>query len=45
MSELAIIGGSGLTSLDNLEITRKEMVSTPYGEPSAAMTHGVLADT
>jgi len=45
MSELAIIGGTGLTALEDLKIVRKEMVSTPYGEPSAAMTHGVLADT
>ncbi len=44
MSELAIIGGTGLTSLDNLKIIRKEMVSTPYGEPSGAVTHGMLAD-
>lgn len=42
MSEIAIIGGTGLTSLDNLEITRREMVSTPYGEPSGPLTHGVL---
>lgn len=40
---LAIIGGTGLTSLETLEITRKEMVSTPYGEPSGPITHGVLA--
>lgn len=42
MSEIAIIGGTGLTSLDNLEITRREMVRTPYGEPSGPLTHGVL---
>lgn len=42
MSEIAIIGGTGLTSLDSLEITRREMVQTPYGEPSGPLTHGVL---
>lgn len=42
MPELAIIGGTGLTSLKGLEITRKEMVHTPYGEPSGPLTHGVL---
>lgn len=40
---LAIIGGTGLTSLETLEIVRREMVSTPYGEPSGPITHGVLA--
>ncbi|TCO83627.1 methylthioadenosine phosphorylase [Plasticicumulans lactativorans] len=40
---LAIIGGTGLTALATLQITRKEMVSTPYGEPSGPLTHGVLA--
>ena len=41
-SLLAIIGGTGLTSLETLEITRREMVSTPYGEPSGPLTHGNL---
>ncbi|MFQ6023451.1 MAG: 5'-methylthioadenosine phosphorylase, partial [Acidiferrobacterales bacterium] len=40
MSLIAIIGGSGLTNLNNLEITRREVVRTPYGEPSAAMVFG-----
>ncbi|MDN5871914.1 MAG: S-methyl-5'-thioinosine phosphorylase [Nitrococcus sp.] len=39
---LAIIGGTGLTSLNGLEIERREMVHTPYGEPSGPITHGVL---
>jgi len=37
---LAIIGGSGLTQLSNLEITRRQVVRTPYGEPSGAITFG-----
>ena len=42
MSRVAIIGGTGLTSLADLEIIRREVVQTPYGEPSGALTHGVL---
>ncbi len=37
---LAIIGGSGLTQLSNLDISRREVVRTPYGEPSGAVTFG-----
>jgi 5'-methylthioinosine phosphorylase len=37
---VAIIGGTGLTSLPGLEITRREVVHTPYGEPSGPITHG-----
>ncbi len=39
---LAIIGGSGLTSLSSLEIERREVARTPYGEPSGALTFGTL---
>ena len=42
MSELAIIGGTGLTSLSGLEIIRREVVRTPWGEPSGPVTHGML---
>ncbi len=28
---LAVIGGSGLTQLGNLEVTRREVVRTPFG--------------
>jgi len=44
MTVVAIIGGSGLTNLNNLRITRREVVRTPYGEPSAPMVYGELAD-
>ncbi|GCB02163.1 5'-methylthioadenosine phosphorylase [Sulfuriferula multivorans] len=37
---LAIIGGTGLTQLDNLEITHRQVARTPYGEPSGALTFG-----
>jgi 5'-methylthioadenosine phosphorylase len=40
---LAIIGGTGLTNLTNLEITRREIVRTPYGEPSGHVTFGEIA--
>lgn len=43
MTRLAIIGGSGLTRLKNLEITRREVIRTPYGEPSAPMVFGRLS--
>ena len=39
---LAIIGGSGLSALENLVIQRQQVVRTPYGEPSAALTFGEL---
>lgn len=42
MSELAIIGGTGLTRLNSMEIIRREVVHTPYGEPSGPITHGRL---
>ncbi len=42
MSELGIIGGTGLTNLENLEILNREIVQTPYGEPSGPLTHGRL---
>jgi 5'-methylthioinosine phosphorylase len=43
MTELAIIGGTGLTSLKGLDIIRREVVHTPFGEASGALTHGVLS--
>lgn len=39
---LAIIGGSGLTQLPGLHLTRREVVRTPYGMPSGALTFGEL---
>jgi len=37
---LAVIGGSGLTRLASLEETRREVVRTPYGEPSGTLVFG-----
>ncbi|GMQ83921.1 MAG: S-methyl-5'-thioinosine phosphorylase [Gammaproteobacteria bacterium] len=42
MADLAIIGGTGLTTLKNLEITRREVMRTPYGEPSGPLLYGKL---
>ena len=39
---LGIIGGTGLTQLSNLEITRREIVRTPFGDPSGAIMFGKL---
>ncbi len=41
-AKLAIIGGTGLTSIKDLQIIRREMVHTPWGEPSGPLTHGIL---
>ena len=40
MSDLAIIGGTGLTKLDGLEITNRQILKTPYGETSSPIIHG-----
>ena len=40
---IAIIGGSGLTNLATLAVKRREVMRTPYGEPSGALTFGTLA--
>ena len=39
---LAIIGGSGFAHLANLEVAERQVIRTPYGEPSGALTFGRL---
>ncbi len=39
---LAIIGGTGLTQLANLEVSRRQVAGTPYGEPSGPLTFGAI---
>ncbi|MDH5480394.1 MAG: S-methyl-5'-thioinosine phosphorylase [Nitrosomonas sp.] len=39
---LAIIGGSGMTQLSCLEITHRQIIRTPYGEPSGPLTFGKI---
>jgi len=41
---LAIIGGSGLTQLSNLDVSQQKVVRTPYGEPSGALTFGRIGN-
>jgi 5'-methylthioinosine phosphorylase len=41
-SVLGIIGGSGLTRLDALQVERQEIINTPYGDPSAPLTFGLF---
>lgn len=40
---LGIIGGTGLTQLANLTVTRRQIIRTPYGEPSGPLTFGKIA--
>src|SRR5438093_4567428 len=40
---LAIIGGSGLTRLSTLAVAHREIVRTPYGEPSSVLLFGQIA--
>lgn len=39
---LAVIGGSGLSQLANLDVSHREVLRTPYGEPSGAVTFGQI---
>lgn len=43
MAEIAVIGGSGLYKLPDLEVSGREVVRTPFGDPSTAILRGVLA--
>lgn len=42
MVDLAIIGGTGLAQLDSLDIIDRDIVHTPYGDPSGPLTKGIL---
>jgi 5'-methylthioinosine phosphorylase len=43
MTDIAIIGGTGLNTLSGLTITDRQVVDTPWGEPSGPITRGTLA--
>ena len=43
MTKIAIIGGTGLTSINGLEIIGREIVQTPFGEPSGPLVQGILS--
>jgi 5'-methylthioadenosine phosphorylase len=38
----AIIGGSGLAKLGDLKLERREVVRTPFGDPSCALSFGTI---
>lgn len=38
--DFAVIGGTGMTEIEGLEVIHREVVHTPYGEPSGPITHG-----
>lgn len=40
--KIGVIGGSGLSKFKGLQVTSREIVRTPYGEPSAPVVHGKL---
>ncbi len=40
---LGIIGGTGLTQLANLTVTRRQIIRTPFGEPSGPLTFGEIS--
>ncbi len=39
---LAIIGGTGLNQLGNLKISHRQVMRTPFGEPSGPLTLGTI---
>ena len=39
---LAVIGGSSLSQLAGLDVSHREVLRTPYGDPSGAVTFGLL---
>ncbi len=43
MTKLAIIGGTGLTAINELSITETHSIETPYGEVSAPLVSGELS--
>jgi len=44
MNKIAIIGGTGLASLEGVEIYETKEVDTPFGSPSSALSFGHLGD-
>jgi 5'-deoxy-5'-methylthioadenosine phosphorylase len=45
MTKLAIIGGSGFSQMEELEVTRQQVVHTPFGDPSTPVTFGQYGGT
>lgn len=44
MTQLAIIGGTGLTRMHGLEIIAQKDIDTPFGKPSSSVSVGTLSD-
>ena len=44
MTDLAVLGGSGLSILDGLQVSGQHLQDTPYGETSGPLTTGTYAD-
>jgi len=44
MKKIAVIGGTGLTSLAGVELTETREADTPYGAPSSALSFGRMGD-
>jgi len=42
--QLALIGGTGLTSLKDFELIKKHSIETPFGKPSANILEGRFSD-
>ena len=42
MTQMAIIGGTGLTRLPDFVLIRREKIATPYGDPSTELVFGRL---
>ena len=42
---LAVIGGSGLVGLGQMNVIRREIARTPFGEPSGPLVFGEMNDT
>ncbi len=43
MTKLALIGGTGLSSMKGMTVTSREAINTPYGDPSADLSYGTLS--
>ncbi len=44
MNKVAVIGGSHFAALKNLSLTHSTSVITPFGEPSAPLSYGILGE-
>lgn len=44
MNKIAVIGGSNFAALQNLSLTHSTSVKTPFGEPSAPLSYGILGE-